>query len=121
MKIWLNPEIFNNLAITLAEYRWKLIAWSAFAFGLFSLLQVQLVQSTPKFLIWVAIFILFSALQALVIAAFIFFFQVLQSTRVQSKQWFKFYRAIEWCEAILFGFILPLPVLLFIYALILML
>lgn len=116
MKLWLNPEIFNSIAISLSEYRWKLLAWSVFSFLLFTVLQQQVTQTTPTLLIWLVIFILFSALQTLVIASFIFFFQVLPSSRIQNEPWFKFYRSIEWCETILFGFILPLPTLLFIYA-----
>lgn len=116
MKIWLNPNCFNYIAISLAEYRWQLLAWSLFAFGLFLILQFQVVYVTPTNLVWLLIFILFSALQALVISSFIFFFQVLASTKATSENWFKFYRAIEWCEAILFSFILPLPALLFVYA-----
>jgi len=116
IKIWLSPEVFNNIAITLAEYRWKLLLWSLLAFLLFTVLQNQVVPATPSALIWLVIFILFAALQALVIASFIFFFRVLPSAKNNNKQWHKFYRTIEWCETILFGFILPLPALLFIYA-----
>jgi len=119
MKIWFSPDLFNQLAITLAEYRWKLLLWSVLAFVLFSILQLQVSQNTPKILIGLVIFILFSALQALVVAAFIFFFQVLQSVRPQNQQWYRFYRTIEWCEALLFGFILPLPAILLVYTLIL--
>lgn len=117
MKLWFNPEIFNNIAISIAEYRWSLLIWSAFAFVLFFTLQYQIEQSTPLFLIWLAIFILFAALQALVVASFIFFFQALPSTKIQDEKWHKFYRTIEWCEAAIFSFILPLPTILFIYAL----
>ncbi|GLX76896.1 hypothetical protein tinsulaeT_02360 [Thalassotalea insulae] len=116
MRLWLTPEIFNALAITLAEYRWKLLLWSLGAFLLYAVLEYQVVKTTPTLLIWLIVLILFSALQALVLAAFIFFFQDLPSSKVQDKQWFKFYRVIEWCETLLFGFILPLPTLLFIYA-----
>lgn len=116
MKFWLSPDVFNNIAISLAEYRWNLLAWSVFSFLLFLILQYQVSQTTPTSLVWLAILVLFSALQALVIASFIFFFQVLPSSKVQNKQWYKFYRTIEWCETILFGFILPLPTMLFIYA-----
>lgn len=118
MKFWFNPELFNHIAISVAEYRWSLLLWSLFAFVLFMVLQYQIETATPTFLIWVAIFILFAALQALVLAAFIFFFQVLPSSKIQDKQWRKFYRTIEWCEALIFGFILPLPALLFVYAVI---
>jgi hypothetical protein len=76
------------------------------------------VQSTPSVLVWFAIFILFAALQALVVASFIFFFQTLPSNKEDNKQWRKFYRTIEWCEAIVFTVIFPLPMLLYIYALI---
>jgi hypothetical protein len=118
MKYYFEPAVFNNIAITLTSYRWQLIAWSAFSFCLFLLLNWQIELSTPTSLVWLAIFILFSALQTLVIASFIFFFQVLPSTKEENKAWLKFYKAIEWCEAILFTFILPLPMLLFIYAMV---
>ncbi|WP_206485494.1 hypothetical protein [Thalassotalea sp. G2M2-11] len=118
MKVWLTPEIFNSVALTAISYRWKLLAWSLGGFILFYLLQTQVGTQTPAILIWLTIFILFSALQALVFSAFIFFFQELASNKVQDKIWIRFYRIIEWCETILFGFILPLPTLLFIYALI---
>ncbi len=116
MRTWLSPETFNNIAIMLAHYRWKLLMWSVFAFVLFVILQYQVVYATPQSLIWLVIFILFAALQALVLSSFIFFFQVLPSTKITNKKLYKFYRAIEWCEAVLFGFILPLPILLFVYA-----
>ncbi|GAA6204464.1 MULTISPECIES: hypothetical protein [Thalassotalea] len=116
MKLWFSPEVFNTIAISISEYRWNLLAWSVFSFLLFMVLQHQVTQTTPTLLIWLAIFVLFSALQTLVIASFIFFFQVLPSSKVQNTQWYKFYRSIEWCETILFGIILPVPTLLFIYA-----
>jgi hypothetical protein len=116
MKYWLSPDIFNNIAISFSEYRWNLLAWSVFSFSLFMILQFQVTKTTPTSLVWLAILVLFSALQTLVLASFIFFFQVLPSSKVQNHQWYKFYRSIEWCETILFGFILPLPTLLFIYA-----
>lgn len=116
MTNWFTPETFNNIAISLAEYRWKLLLWSLFAFILFFILQGKVANTTPVFLIWLTIFILFSALQTLVIASFVFFFQVLPSVRSDNEQWRNFYRAIEWCETLLFTFILPLPFLLFLYA-----
>ncbi|MEW6992000.1 hypothetical protein AADZ91_15130 [Colwelliaceae bacterium 6441] len=116
MKLWLTPEVFNNIAISIVDYRWKLLSWSIFSFILFLILQNEVVAQTPTALVWLVILILFSALQTLVIASFIFFFRVLPSSKTQNKQWIKFYRTIEWCEAILFSFILPLPTLLFIYA-----
>jgi hypothetical protein len=116
MKYPLTPDLFNVIAITLAKFKWNLIAWSIFFLILFVLLQSQIQTSTPTMLIWFAIFILFAALQSLVIAAFIFFFQVLPSTREHNANWQKFYRVVEWCETALFTLLLPLPLLLFIYA-----
>lgn len=116
MKHWVNPETFNNIAITLSEYRWLLLLWSFFAFALFFLLQSKVVNTTPSSLIWLVIFILFTALQSLVVASFIFFFQLLPSIKTNNTQWYTFYRTIEWCETILFTIILPLPMILFIFA-----
>ncbi|OKY27765.1 MULTISPECIES: hypothetical protein [Thalassotalea] len=116
MKYWFSPEVFNSIAITLSTFRWKLLGWSVFAFVLYFVLQRQITNLTPESLIWLALFILFSALQALVLSAFIFFFQVLPSSKVQDKKWRQFYQKIEWCEAAIFGFILPAPSLLFLYA-----
>ena len=113
---WFTPEVFNSIAITLSGWRWRLLLWSLLAFVLFHLLHNFTVTETPDTLILVLLFILFSALQSLVLAAFIFFFQVLPSSRTENKQWTNFYRTIEWCETILFSVLLPLPVLLFIYA-----
>jgi len=118
MKYRFTPETFNNIAITLSTYRWKLLAWSAFAFLLFLLLNEQINYSTPTTLVWLAIFILFAGLQALVVASFIFFFQSLPSNKAENKSLIKFYQTIEWCEAIIFTIIFPLPMLLFFYALI---
>ena len=111
-----HPDTFNNIAISLAEYRWKLLIWSMLAFCLYVLLEYQVVKTTPTLLIWLVIFILFAALQTLVLASFIFFFQVLPSNKVTDQGWHKFYRFIEWCETLLFAFILPLPSFLFLYA-----
>jgi hypothetical protein len=118
MKYRLTPELFNNIAISLSSYRWTLIAWSSFFFVLFLILSQLIAQSTPIVLVWFAIFILFAALQTLVFASFIFFFQNLQSNKEENKQWQKFYSTIEWCEAIIFTVILPLPMMFFVYALI---
>jgi hypothetical protein len=118
MKYQLTPEFFNNIAISLTQYRWSLLAWSGFAFVMFLVLNEMITYSTPSNLVWLAIFILFSALQALVVASFIFFFQILPSTKAENKPWKKFYRTIEWCETLIFTVIFPLPMLLFIYALI---
>ena len=118
MKYRLTPALFNNIAITLSSYRWILIAWSGFSFVLFLILSQQITQSTPIVLVWFDIFILFAALQTLVVASFIFFFQILQSDKEENKPWRRFYSTIEWCEAIIFTVILPLPMMLFVYALI---
>ena len=118
MKIWLSPESFHLTALTLLNYRWRLLVWSVFSFVLFAVLQIQIMLSTPTFLVWVALFILFMAIQLLVIASFIFFFQKLPSTYANNNYWFKLYRCIEWCETLLFFFLLPLPTLIFLYALI---
>ncbi len=111
-----SPELFNYIAISLSRFKWQLLAWSAFFFCLFTLLQSQIQLNTPSPLVWLAIFILFTAIESLVISAFIFFFQVLPSSRENSPKWQQFYRTIEWCEALLFTILLPLPIILFIYA-----
>lgn len=116
MKPPITPELFNYIAISISRFKWHLLAWSVFLFCLFVLLQTQIQFNTPNFLVWLAIFILFTAIESLVIAAFIFFFQILPSTKENNIHWQKFYRVIEWCEAILFCLLLPLPALLFIYA-----
>lgn len=116
MKYWFTPDTFHLLASTLSGYKWKLLAWSTFTFILYALLQIQVSLSTPTFLIWLALGILFAGLQALVIASFIFFFQILPSNKASSKHWYLFYRLIEWCETLLFALLLPLPTLSFIYA-----
>lgn len=116
MKPPISPELFNYIAISLSRFKWQLLAWSLFFFGLFVLLQSQIQLNTPGMLVWLAIFILFAAIESLVISAFIFFFQVLPSSRENSLKWQQFYRAIEWCEALLFTILLPLPIILFTYA-----
>ncbi len=116
MKPPISPELFNYIAISLARFKWQLLAWSAFFFCLFTLLQSQIQLNTPNTLVWLAIFILFAAIESLVISAFIFFFQVLPSSRENSLKWQQFHQVIEWCEALLFTILLPLPIILFIYA-----
>ncbi|WDE01226.1 hypothetical protein [Thalassomonas actiniarum] len=116
MKYWFTPESFHLAASSLSPLRWRLLAWSLFAFILFLMLQAQIKFATPNFLVWVALFILFSALQALVLASFIFFFQILPSDSARTRYWFRLYRVIEWCETLLFALLLPLPTLSFIYA-----
>ena len=112
----ISPELFNYIAITFARFKWQLLAWSIFFFLLFIGLQAQIQLKTPSVLVWIAILILFIAIESLVVAAFMYFFQVLPSTREENIAWFKFYRTIEWCETILFTILLPLPIVLFIYA-----
>jgi len=111
----ISPELFNYIAITFARFKWQLLAWSIFFFMLFIGLQAQIQLKTPSVLVWLAILILFVAIESLVVAAFMFFFQVLPSTREENIAWFKFYRTIEWCETILFAILLPLPIVLFLY------
>lgn len=117
MRYLLTPHIFNQIANLFWHARWKLLQWSAFGFLLFVVLQKQINFSTPNTLVWVALFILFFALQALVVASFIFFFKTLPSTKAKTKQWFTFYRTIEWCEALIFTALLPFPTLIFLYML----
>jgi hypothetical protein len=117
MKYCFTPNICHNIAISLYEFRWWSLLWSGLTFALFIILQQQINQSTPNTLVWLSIFILFFALQALVVGSFIFFFQALASIKERQVFWVTFYRAVEWSEAIIFSFILPLPMLLFFYAL----
>jgi hypothetical protein len=116
MPFSITPELFNYIAITFARFKWQLLAWSLFFFVLYIALQSQIQLKTPSVLVWLAILILFVAIESLVVSAFMFFFQVLPSTREENGDWFKFYRSIEWCETILFAILLPLPIVLFIYA-----
>lgn len=123
MKLYCSPNLFHLLAQQFIHLRWRLLLWSFLLISLFVLLQKQIGAETPKALIWLALFILFSGLQSLIFSAFIFFFQQLPSTkeiRNQNKEnqfWLKLYQGVEWCEALLFFIILPMPVLIFIYAL----
>ena len=112
----ISPELFNYIAITFGRFKWQLLAWSCFFFVLFIGLQSHIQLKTPSVLVWIAILILFIAIESLVVAAFMFFFGVLPSTREENIAWFKFYRTIEWCETILFTVLLPLPIILFLYA-----
>lgn len=116
MRLLISPDLFNCIAISISRFKWKLLAWSVFFFFLFILLQAQIQLNTPNFLIWLAIFILFSAIESLIITAFIFFFQVLPSNQECNAKWLQFYRTIEWCEAVLFSILLPLPIILLAYA-----
>lgn len=116
MNLFISPNFYNYIAISLSRLKWQLLAWSIFFFILFVLLQTQIQLNTPNYLIWFVIFILFFAIESLIITAFIFFFQVLPSTQECNAKWLQFYRTIEWCEALLFTILLPLPIVLFIYA-----
>jgi len=116
MNYWFTPESFHFLASNLSNYKWRLLMWSAAAFVLYTILEFQISQTTPTFLIWLALAILFAALQMLVCTSFLFFFQVLPSSKTNKKSWFIFYRTIEWCETLLFALLLPLPTISFIYA-----
>jgi|TARA_B110000091_G_C13583448_1_gene377496 hypothetical protein len=116
MKCWFTPEIFHYLASNLSNFKWRLLSLSAAAFILYLLLELQVSEETPTLLIWLALAILFTALQILVFSSFIFFFQVLPSTKANKKSWYIFYRVIEWSETLLFALLLPSPTLGFIYA-----
>jgi len=115
MKYLLTPHMFNQISNRCWHMRWKLLQSSFLGFVLFTLLQSQINFSTPNVLVWVALFILFFSLQALIIASFIFFFKSLPSQKAKTQQWYKFYRTIEWCEAIIFTFLIPFPTIIYIY------
>ncbi len=123
MKFYCSPRLFHLLAQQFCNFRWKLLLWSLLLIGLFSLLQGEINAETPKKLIWFALFILFTGLQLLIFSAFIFFFQQLPSQKEMQQHdahrqfWIKLYQAVEWCEAVLFFIMLPLPTITFIYAL----
>jgi hypothetical protein len=115
MKYLLTPSIFNQIAIIFWDKRWRLLQWSLLSFFLFVLLQNQIQLSTPTPLIWLTLFILFFALQLLVISSFIFFFKCLPSNKAKKYSWFVFYRTIEWCEAIIFTLLIPFPMCVYLY------
>jgi glucan phosphoethanolaminetransferase (alkaline phosphatase superfamily) len=127
MKIYFSPDYFHIFAQRFSELRWRLLLWSLLFISLFALVQTQINSNTPKELLWLAFFILFTSFQLLVFSAFIFFFLKLPSRKEknkrrseatsQSKYWYKLYRTVEWCEAVLFFILLPLPTLIFFYAL----
>ena len=116
MNYWCSPFIFHLLAISFYEYRWRFILYSSFSFIFYLAAQHLVTVNTANIFIWLVIFSLFAALQLLVIAAFIFFFASLASIKEHQPFWQRLYQSVEWIEAILFSFILPLPSLLFIYA-----
>ena len=123
MKFYCAPTTFHLVAQQFLSYRWKLLLWSFLLIGLFSLLQGEINSETPSALIWLVLFILLVSLQLLIFSAFIFFFQQLPSQKEAQRSnehrqfWFKLYQGVEWCEALLFFIILPLPTITFIYAL----
>ena len=122
MKLYCSPDLFHLLAQQFLSFRWRLLLWGLLLIGFFSILQGEISTETPKKLIWLALFILFTGLQLLIFSAFIFFFQQLPSKNEadrhndDSQFWFKLYQGIEWCEAVLFFIILPLPTITFVYA-----
>lgn len=112
---WVTPEVFHEVALTFRSYRWRLLGLSGATLLLFILLTTLINDATPLFLLMVLFFLLFLALQSLVCAAFIFFFQKLPSEADTQVSWKNFYRIIEISETYLFALILPSPVLIFIY------
>jgi len=117
MKYLLTPEVFNQVAVLFWNTRWRFLQWSLFSFVLFLILQSQISSSTPNVLVWLALLILFFALQILVLASFIFFFKNLPSTKAKSTHWYRFYRVIEWCETLIFTLLIPFPTLIYLYML----
>lgn len=115
MLSWLTPEVFHEVALTFKSYRWRLLGLSGAIFLLFTLLTPFINSSTPLFLLILLFFILFSALQSLVCAAFIFFFLQLPSQKNNIPSWKAFYRSIEVSETYLFAVLLPSPILIFLY------
>jgi hypothetical protein len=128
MKLYFSPDIFHLVAQRLSPLRWRLLFWSLLFITLFALVQTQINSNTPTELLWLAFLILFTGLQLLVFSAFILFFLQLPSKKEAKKNrsikattpsyWYQLYRAVEWCEAILFFILLPLPTLIFLYAII---
>lgn len=117
MNYWITPELFQQIALLFTGYQWRFLLWSLLSFALFAFLNIQIALTTPDILVWLTVFILFFAIQNLVFAAFIFFFQQLPSSKAVDRYWFKLYRTIEWCETLLFALLLPLPPIIFCYAL----
>ncbi|QOL25262.1 hypothetical protein LP316_13310 [Thalassotalea sp. LPB0316] len=117
--LWFSPEHYHDIAQKYYPKRWHLLWWSFLSFVLFAALEYQIANQTPTPLISLALFILFFALQALVLGAFLFFFKTLPSKQFSAQQQslaYRFYRTIEWAETLLFSFLLPLPALGFVYA-----
>lgn len=119
MRLYFTPTTFQSIAKLFHHFRWRLLLWSAFLFTLFLITNEQITQLTPLALVWLSLFILFVALQLLVFSTFIFFFRYLPSKQTKEPFWIVFYNIIEWCEALIFTFLLPLPTLIFCFVLIL--
>lgn len=119
MRLYFTPTTFQNIAKIFHHFRWRLLLWSALSFTLFLITNEQITQLTPITLVWLSLFILFFALQLLVLSAFIFFFRSLPSQQTKEPFWMNLYNLIEWCEALIFTFLLPLPTLIFCFVLIL--
>ena len=62
MKHWFTPESFHFLASNFSNYKWRLLTLSVGAFTLYLLLESQITQATPAFLIWLSLAILFAIL-----------------------------------------------------------
>ena len=76
MKYLFTPTVFHSVAQLMSGYRWRLLIWSALGLTLYFLLTTQINFNTPNALIWLTMFIVFAALQALVLSAFIFSFKI---------------------------------------------
>lgn len=118
MAYYFTPQVFNQIAISYQSYRWQLLLWSILGLALYVLLLEQSKNNTPDILIWLNISIVLASIQALVLSAFIFFFQSLPSQSTNEIFWQKLYWIVEWSEAILFTILLPFPSLIFIFALV---
>ena len=117
--LWFSPEQYHQLATKYYSKRWQLLTWSFLSFVLFTLIETKIFNVTPSVLVALALFILFFALQSLVLASFLFFFKTLPSNQHKTDVTtgvYRFYRTIEWLETLLFSFLLPLPMLGFLYA-----
>ncbi len=117
MKHYFTPHNFHHISKKYSAFKWRLLLWSALLFVFYLILEAEIVDSTPHSLIWLTLALLFLSIQCLVFASFVFFFQVLPSQQISNKSWLRFYQIIEWCETLLFAFLLPMPTLSFIYAL----
>lgn len=121
MRLYFTPNTYQQVATIFKHLRWKLLTSSAVSFSFYLILNNQINALTPDYWLWINLFVLFFALQMLILSAFIFFFRCLPSTQAKEPFWILFYTIIEWCEAIIFTFLLPLPALIFAYVLIFLL